>query len=209
MTWLDAATRWRTWVDRDEPGRVAAYLDSLEEDEYLDLHNAINVNTLPELIDSLFWSFEKNAFLKGDILTWSTAQITALHTNIRYRLLRMYKECYAVSSMFSIIGGATGGPLGKLKWSLRFDIGEKVLVRLRQPGAAWPPPLGAYPALSQELRTLTGSYRGGATVRTAMRRKPTFPACQYILADYDVPIETPPRSQLGSWARDLLQSHPQ
>ena len=32
MDWIAAATRWREWTDRDEPGRVAAYLDSLIED---------------------------------------------------------------------------------------------------------------------------------------------------------------------------------
>lgn len=201
MTWLDAATRWRTWVDRDEPGRVAAYLDSLEEDGCtLNDDGRIDANTAtPRCLDKMFWRNETYLFSSGAIFLWPSECLDAMHANIEDRMLRVFPFVSAVTSEYSA-NLPDKRKWINLVWNLSFSIYESALLKFRQPGDSLPIPVERFLGLAEELRLCCTDISG----RNITCHMQDFPCVQFIVAEFRVAIGTPPLCPPGSLAHDLL-----
>jgi hypothetical protein len=215
VTWLDAATRWRTWVDRDEPGRVAAYLDSLIEDgatwveggKYIDIHTA-GVRE----VDELFWRLEKRTFTDGQIAIWTGLHMSVFHDNVRDRLSRAYPEVDFVYSEFMVTPGSPATPSIKsgpteCLWRLGFSFKLESMLLMRLPNGGV-----LLTRLANELRNFAAQCDHNTVIReendfgediTGLNLVP-----RYVGGYFRVTIETPPQFPPGSLVRDLLGNPP-
>lgn len=217
MTWLDAATRWRTWVDRDEPGRVAAYLDSLEEDGCDSISKVIDIHTATvQDIDKMYWEYERAFFISGSILTWPVEHVNAMRENIHDRLGRMYSVTRLVLCSFGAANGSSmRAPTRNaiyLTWNLQFKIYESPTVLRHGFTRGWSghPQVGELHADLVALWYATNYSGGHVYLTNSTPPEPNSIAIgmEFLVSHFLTLIEMPQRSQLGSWARDLLGNPP-
>lgn len=102
MNWLDAASCWRECKDHYNPKSIREYFDSLTNNGAVWLESSIDIHTAcARDIDKMFWTMEKECFLRGDIFSWfDTHYIKHLILNVEERFSRIYPRVLKVTSEF-------------------------------------------------------------------------------------------------------------